>query len=166
MPTEPWLSGPVAGVSPLLMPAAHALLQANNDIVQYAAELTIEQLWREPNGLPSVGFHLRHIDGSSDRLLSYTKGEALSDAQFAFLKSERAPGEPLPTAAELIAAVQARIAGLLDFIRATPDESLFAERLVGRAQLPTNVFGLLFHIAEHMQRHVGSLIVVAKIVRQ
>jgi uncharacterized damage-inducible protein DinB len=166
MPTEPWLSGPVAGVSPLLMPAAHALLQANNDIVQYAAELTIEQLWREPSGLPSVGFHLRHIDGSSDRLLSYTKGEALSEAQFAFLKSERTPAEPLPTAAELIAAVQARIAGLLDFIRATPEEQLFAERLVGRAQLQTNVFGLLFHIAEHMQRHVGSLIVVAKIVRQ
>lgn len=166
MPTEPWLSGPVPGISPLLMPAAHALLQAQNDIVQYASELTAEQLWRELPGVPSVGFHLRHIDGSSDRLLSYTKGAALTEAQFAFLKTERTPGEPLPTAGELIAAVQARIAVLLDFMRALPEERLLEGRTVGRAQLPTNVLGLLFHIAEHMQRHVGSLIVVAKLVRQ
>ncbi|MEP7341561.1 MAG: DinB family protein, partial [Acidobacteriota bacterium] len=53
----------------------------------------------------------------------------------------------------------------LDVIRATPDELLFEVRTVGRAQLPTNVFGLLFHIAEHTQRHTGSIIAMAKIVR-
>jgi uncharacterized damage-inducible protein DinB len=164
MPIEPWLSGPVAGISPLLMPAAHALLQAQNDIVHYAGDLTPEQLWREPQGLPSVGFHLRHIDGSSDRLLAYTKGEALTEAQFQFLKSEREPGAPPPTATELIAALQSRIAVLLEFLRTTPEEMLLEARYVGRARLPTNVLGLLFHIAEHMQRHVGSLIVVSKLV--
>lgn len=166
MPNEPWLSGPVVGVSPLLMPAAHALLQAQHDIFHHASDLTTEQVWRELHGLPSVGFHLRHIDGSIDRLMTYTKGEALTEAQFQFLRAERAPGERLPTAAELVAATQARITTLLEFIRATPDELLFAGRLVGRAKLPTNVIGLLFHIAEHTQRHVGSLIVVAKLVRQ
>lgn len=166
MPTEPWLSGPVEGISALLMPAAHALLQAQNDILHFASDLTVEQLWREPHGLPSVGFHLRHIDGSSDRLLTYTKGESLSEAQFQFLKSERESGANLPDAATLIAAAQARIINLLEFLRVTPDETLLEPRYVGRAKLQTNVFGLLFHIAEHMQRHVGSLIVVAKLVRQ
>lgn len=166
MPTEPWLSGPIEGVPAVLMPVAHALLQAQNDLRQYVSELTTEQLWREPAGLPSVAFHLRHIDGSSDRLLTYAKGETLNDAQFAFLKSERTPGEPLPAAADLLAAAEARIAVLLAYLRAVPEASLFDARAVGRAQLPTNVFGLLFHIAEHMQRHVGSLIVVSKLVRQ
>lgn len=164
MPTEPWLSGPVEGISLLLMPVAHALLQAQNDITHYASELTTEQVWREPNGLPSVGFHLRHIDGSSDRLLAYAKGEALTKAQFQFLRAERESGENPPSASQLIAAVQSRIAALLEFIRATPDEMLFEERFVGRAKLLTNMIGLLYHIAEHMQRHVGSLIVVSKIV--
>lgn len=164
MPTEPWLSGPVEGIPAMLMPVAHALLQAQNEMRQYASELTTEQLWRELNGLPSVAFHLRHIDGSSDRLLAYAKGETLSEAQFAFLKSERTPSEPLPTAADLLAAADARIAVLLAYLRTVSEDSLFDARAVGRAQLPTNVFGLLFHIAEHMQRHVGSLIVVSKLL--
>lgn len=166
MPTEPWLSGPVEGVPAILMPVAHALFQAQNDLHTYVSALTTEQLWQEPNGLPSVAFHLRHLDGSSDRLLTYAKGETLSEAQFAFLKTERTADEPLPNAAELLAAAEARIAVLLAYLRTVPESSLFDSRAVGRAQLPTNVFGLLFHIAEHLQRHVGSLIVVSKLVRQ
>ncbi|MBL8207941.1 MAG: DinB family protein [Blastocatellia bacterium] len=165
MPAEPWLCGPIEGISPILMPAAHALLQAQQDIEQYASDLTPDQLWYEPNGVPSVGYHLRHIDGSSDRLLTYAKGEALSVAQFAFLKAEGSPESPLPTASELVVVAQKRIAALIEFLRLTPDENLFSERFVGRAKLSTNVIGLLFHIAEHTQRHVGSLIVVSKIVR-
>jgi hypothetical protein len=30
------------------------------------------------------------------------------------------------------------------------------ERLVGRLKLPSTVVGLLFHAAEHTQRHVGQ----------
>jgi hypothetical protein len=35
-------------------------------------------------------------------------------------------------------------------------------RGVGRAQLPSTVLGLLFHAAEHTQRHVGQLTTTAK----
>jgi hypothetical protein len=35
---------------------------------------------------------------------------------------------------------------------------------VGRAALPTNVLGLIFHAAEHMQRHAGQLVTTAKIL--
>jgi len=37
-------------------------------------------------------------------------------------------------------------------------------RRIGRRQLPTTVVGLLVHIADHTQRHVGQAITTAKIV--
>jgi uncharacterized damage-inducible protein DinB len=45
------------------------------------------------------------------------------------------------------------------------DQALLDPRLVGRAQLPSNVLGLLFHAAEHTMRHTGQVITTAKIVR-
>ena len=36
---------------------------------------------------------------------------------------------------------------------------------VGRAGLPSTVRGLLFHAAEHAQRHAGQIVTTAKIVR-
>jgi hypothetical protein len=50
-------------------------------------------------------------------------------------------------------------------LRATPRESLLEARKVGRAGLPSTVLGLLFHAAEHTQRHAGQLVTTAKIVR-
>jgi hypothetical protein len=35
---------------------------------------------------------------------------------------------------------------------------------VGKKRLPTTVGGLLVHIAEHAQRHVGEAITTAKVV--
>jgi uncharacterized damage-inducible protein DinB len=163
---EPWLCGPLEGVSPLTMPAAHALTQARGDIEVHVSSLTLAEVWSEPNGAPSVGFHLRHIAGSIDRLLAYTAGRSLTDEQFRYLASERVPGEPPPDAGQLITAAQSKIDEALDFIRSMPDDKLFEPRAVGRTQLPTNVFGLLFHIAEHTQRHTGQIISTARIVRR
>jgi uncharacterized damage-inducible protein DinB len=163
---EPWLCGPLEGFSRLTMPAAHALLQSRADIEAHAAELTVEQIGREPGGAPSVGFHLRHITGSIDRLLTYAAGRSLTEEQFHYLRAaEHIPSEPPTEAQSLIAAAQSKIDEALNAIRAMPDELLFEARPVGREQLPTNVFGLLFHIAEHTQRHTGAIIATAKIVR-
>lgn len=165
MALEAWQSGPLDGVSRLLMPAAHAVVQAQADIAAHAAGLRAEELWLEPHGAASCGFHLRHLAGSIDRLLTYAKGQTLTDEQFQFLRSEREPGEPPAEAPALVALAAAQIDEMISLIRATPDESLFEERFVGRARLKTNVFGLLFHTAEHTQRHTGQLITTAKIVR-
>ena len=51
-------------------------------------------------------------------------------------------------------------------IRATSRESLLDARPVGRAGLPSTVLGLLFHVAEHTQRHTGQVIATAKAVRE
>lgn len=160
---EPWLRGPLPGYSHLLMPAAHALTQSRDDLARHAAQLSLAQVWAEPGGAPSAGFHLRHIAGSIDRLLTYAAVRSLNDDQFRFLAAERIAGTPLTSVIELIAAAQAKIDEALSVLRHTPDDTLFAERFVGRAQLPTNVFGLLFHIAEHTQRHTGQLITTMRI---
>jgi uncharacterized damage-inducible protein DinB len=162
---EPWLRGPLAGVSALTMPAAHALMQSRAEIEVHVATLSVAEVWSEPAGAPPVGFHLRHIAGSIDRLLAYTLGKQLTDEQFRFLATERIPGELPPTAGQLISSAQSKIDEALQVICSTPDARLFEPRAVGRAQLPTNVFGLLFHIAEHTQRHTGQLITTARIVR-
>jgi hypothetical protein len=48
-------------------------------------------------------------------------------------------------------------------VRALDPATLRDSRGVGRQQLPTTVIGLLVHIAEHTQRHVGQAISAAKL---
>lgn len=164
MAQEAWLSGPVQGVDGYLQPAAHALLQARDDLTRAAEGLRGPQLWVRPGGAASIGFHLRHIAGSIDRLLAYARGESLTEAQVAVARAEQVPGDE-EEAAQLIAEAQAAIDVALTQLRATSRESLLHDRAVGRAQLPTTVLGLLFHVAEHTQRHTGQLIATAKVVR-
>lgn len=165
MSPEFWLRGPVDGVSPLLMPVAHALLQANADLRSAAGELSPAELWQRPGGAASIGFHLRHIAGSLDRLLTYASGKALPSEQLAAIAKEGDPGSPPASAEELLRAVDAAIDQALSRIRGVREEDLLVPRSVGRARLPTNVLGLIFHVAEHTQRHTGQVITTSKILR-
>ena len=54
----------------------------------------------------------------------------------------------------------------LSQLRSTPESILQHRREVGRARLPSTVVGLLFHAAEHTQRHVGQLVTTAKVVSE
>ena len=162
---EAWMRGPVEGVHPLLMPAAHALIGAAEDMAEAAEGLSHEELWARPGGAASVGFHLAHAAGSLDRLFTYARGEALSEEQFAYLRAEQDAGDPPRTAADLVGTVHATVDRALEQIRATSPDTLLEFRGVGRQQLPSNVLGLLFHAAEHTQRHTGQAITTARIVR-
>ena len=86
---EAWLSGPIEGVDPYLLPVAHACVQAQADIEAAVDDLTHEQIWARPGRAASIGFHLMHFAGSLDRLFTYARGEALSDAQKDALKAEK-----------------------------------------------------------------------------
>ena len=91
---EVWLRGPLPGYAPELQPVAHALLQAHEDL-ERAASLPAEQLEARPGKSASIGYHLRHLAGSLDRLTTYARGEQLSDAQMTALRAE-APTWPAP----------------------------------------------------------------------
>ena len=162
---EPWLRGPVAGIPPPLQPAAHAFVMSIEDCEGAVRDLAADLLWVEYGGAASIGFHLRHLVGATDRLLSYVRGEALTAAQKAALVAERTPGDPPPEAAALLAAWRAGVDRALAQLAATPESVLLDFRGVGRAQLPSNVLGLLFHAAEHASRHTGQVVTTAKILR-
>ena len=160
---EPWLRGPLPGVPALLQPVAHALVQAREEVPGFVAHVGGAALWTRPAGRASVGFHLQHLAGVLDRLLTYARGETLTDDQLAALRAE---GEPHPalTVGGLAEAFEEAVDRALDQIRATDPATLLEARAVGRDRVPSTVLGLLVHAAEHTQRHAGQLLVTASVV--
>ena len=161
-PPEAWLRGPLPGIDPVLMPAAHALVQARDDLAAGLSGAEPGELWASPGGAASAGFHVRHLAGSLERLLTYARGERLSPGQLAALGRE---GEPGPGAAELERIASVAIERALEQLRHTPLSTLADIRPVGRAGLPATVLGLLVHAAEHASRHTGQFLTTLKIVR-
>ncbi len=166
MSTQPeiWLCGPLPGIPGLLQPAAHAVLQARDDLEMALANFPDTRLWDRPAGVASVGFHLQHISGVQDRMLTYARGEALSDAQFATLKQEGQPTTGQASVAELLTRLSAQADRTVACLAQTDGATLTDFRTVGRAGLPSTVGGLLFHAAEHSMRHVGQCLVTAKLL--
>ena len=162
--TEAWQRGPVEGFEPLLMPVVHALIQVREDLERLAASIPDAHVWQRPGGAASIGFHVRHTAGALDRLFTYARGDALSDAQRVTARAERDPGEPPATLGVLVSDAGDVIARALDQLRRTRADVLLEPRKVGRAGLPSTVLGLLFHAAEHSTRHVGQAITTAKIL--
>jgi uncharacterized damage-inducible protein DinB len=157
---EPWLRGPIPGVNPMTAPVLYAFQQAREDVAKYTDGLTVRQIWATPHGMGSVGFHLRHIAGSTDRLITYLEAKQLSHAQMQTLLAEKEPGA---SCWELLAEVDASFRRAEAVVRSIDSASLIEPRYVGRKRLSTTVIGLLTHIAEHTQRHVGQVISTAKL---
>ncbi|MFB9865521.1 DinB family protein [Rufibacter immobilis] len=162
---EVWLRGLLPDVPALLQPVAHALLQAQEEVQRYLQDFPQELLWERPAGVASVGFHLQHLVGILDRLLTYARGESLSEEAFQYLKAEGTPSTTGGSVEELVQNFNRQLEKALAQIKATDPSTLTQERGVGRAQLPSTVGGLLFHAAEHTQRHVGQLLVTSKILK-
>ena len=160
---EYWLRGAIPGVLPLLQPVAHSLLQVRDDVTRVVALLDVERLWSRPGRAAPIGFHIKHLCGSLDRLLTYARGEALTAAQLAFLSGEAAAGQPAPDAATLLESLDTSIERALAQVRATPEHQLLDARRVGRKALPSTVIGLLFHAAEHATRHAGQIVTTARV---
>lgn len=162
---DPWLRGPIEGIAPVYLPAAHALVQAAEDAERALAGLTTDQVWARPAGAASVGFHARHLVGALDRLLSYALGRALDERQRAWLAAEAEPGDPPASADQLLDLVRTGVREGLDLLRALPPGEAFHHREVGRQRLSTTVLGAAFHAGEHSARHAGQMVTTAKVVR-
>jgi uncharacterized damage-inducible protein DinB len=146
------------------MPAAHSFQQSVEDLDGTgASELSADELWRSVGGAAAVGFHLKHLAGATDRLLTYARGAGLTEDQLAFLAAEREPDGR--TAAELVTAAQAVLRRAIAQVRSTTSSAARDERRVGRAGLPATVHGLLFHAAEHAYRHAAQVATTVKVVR-
>jgi len=161
---EVWLRGPIEGIPDQLQPAAHALLQSTEDIEEYLKGFSENLLWQKPSGRASVGFHLQHLTGTLDRLMTYTKTESLSEEQFEFLRNE-GNADTKTTSAHLIENFKQKVDEAVQYFRTLNGSDLTESRSVGRKKLPTTVLGLLFHAAEHGQRHVGQLLVTVSVLK-
>ncbi len=164
-PPEVWLRGALPGIVAYLQPAAHALLQVREDLEPVIAQLTEAQLWLRPSGVAAIGFHLLHLPGSLDRLLTYSRGEPLSPEQLKALAAERTAYEDRPALAVLTAGLARGIDQALESLRGLSPEMLLQPREVGRKKLPSTTMGLIFHAAEHSSRHAGQIVTLAPIVR-
>lgn len=159
---EPWLSGSHADVQPVQRAVLHALDLAWLDLQRWCGDFSHEELNTPPAAdMAPVGFQLRHIARSCDRLLTYAEGQQLSRDQIAKMKSELDAG----ASEELFAELETELQRSAFRLRAFSAESLSQPRTVGRQQLPTTVAGLLVHVADHTQRHVGQAITTAKLVK-
>ena len=95
---------------------------------------------------------------------TYAKQETLTEEQFQFLKNE-GNREGAPTSEQLISAFENKVDEALAYFKTIPENTLTDERFVGRKKLPTTLIGLLFHAAEHSQRHVGQLLVTVSVLK-
>lgn len=158
---EPWLRGTLTDVSAVPRAILHALELAGEDLNKWCSPLTGAELNAQPHGLPSVAFQLRHIARSIDRLLTYAEGNALSAEQLDALRQESQPGaSPQVLFDELAMALE----HAAQRVRTLAKSNLEQSRSVGKRALLTTLGGLLVHVADHTQRHVGQAITTTKIL--
>jgi uncharacterized damage-inducible protein DinB len=158
---EPWLRGTLTDVPALQRAVLHALELAREDLERWCDGLSDAELNQRPGGIAPVAFHLRHIARSMDRLLTYAEGHQLSPEQMAAMKAEMEPGA---TRNELLAELVVAFAKSAKRIRSFAPNQMEEQRNVGKKQLPSSVGGLLVHVADHTQRHVGQAITTVKVV--
>jgi uncharacterized damage-inducible protein DinB len=158
---EPWLRGGLTEFDPLRRGVLHALELASEDIGRWSEGLSHVELEARPYGLPSVGFQMRHMVRSLDRLLTYAEGRPLDEKQLRELQEEMVP-DRLARKAYSQFAVGMHFA--LERVKRFSVEDYAQPRGVGRKLLPTTVGGLLVHCADHTQRHAGQAVTTAKVV--
>jgi uncharacterized damage-inducible protein DinB len=154
----------VPGIQPLLQPAAHTILQVGEDVLPIVQDLRPNQLWARPGGAASIGFHLAHLPGSLDRLMTYSRGETLTADQLASLASERTVHEDQPELSHLLVRFTGAVEAAIEYLRVVHPDSLLQPREVGRKRLPSTTLGLIFHAAEHSSRHAGQIVTLTRVI--
>lgn len=159
---EPWLRGTHSEIPAVPRAVLHALEGASEDLQRWCAGLNDEELNLCADGIAPLAFQLRHIARSIDRLLTYAEGKQLDAMQIAALKSEQSDWASRD---EIFREMKASLDLAAARIRAFDSEQLNEAREVGLKKLPTTLGGLLVHVADHTQRHVGQAVTTSKIVR-
>ncbi len=165
MAAEVWQRGVISGVPSLLQPVAHAWLQAVEEVNELMKDFPEELLWDISMSVACPGFHLNHMRGVIDRLLTYADGNQLNEYQLEFLGKENYP-DPSTDSSALVRKFSETVADAVKKLSSYPEERLTEFRGIGRKQIPSTVIGLLFHSAEHVMRHLGQLLVTVKVLKE
>jgi hypothetical protein len=161
---EPWLRGPVPGIIAGLQPFAHEIMFAREELAHLFGEIDDDVVWKTPGDVAAIGYHIRHCSGSTMRMLTYLRGDALSAEQLEQLKAEKV-ADPALGASALLQVANDALDAAMDAARSVREEDLDQPRLVGRKQSPSTVRGLFYEIAIHTSRHVGQVATTSKLLR-
>ena len=146
-----------------MMPVFFSFAQVREDLAKHTAGLSEEAVWKQ-FGRVSLGFHLKHIAGSVGRLMTYLAGgQQLTRQQLKMLLDESQPDQRLP---DLLAAIHLQFSAAEEQLRRLDPATLYDPRTVGRQALPTTVLGLLVHLCEHTQRHLGQAVLLTTLLER
>ena len=165
MNLEPWLREPLPNIIDELQPVAAMFIAAKEDIARAVSALTHAAVWDRSHGAASIGFHILHLAGSTDRLMSYAEGSPLTEGQLADLAVERAADEQRPAIEDLMRRVERAMDDAVLRLQHVAAEDLSTRRELGRAKVPTTMRALILHAGEHAARHAGQIVTTAKVVR-
>src|SRR4051812_34849296 len=143
------------------MPVLFSFQQVREDLKRHTRGISDGQVWAKTSG-GTLGFQLKHLAGSIDRISTYLMGGTLSEGQLQQLSSE---SDGLGSLRELLTQVGTSLEQAEERLRQVDPAQLFDFRGVGRKSLPSTVIGLLVHLAEHTQRHLGQAITLAQVIR-
>ncbi len=143
------------------MPVLFSFQQVREDLRKHTRGISDPQVWTN-TAAGTLGFQLKHLAGSVDRISAYLAGETLTDRQLQQLSSE---SDGQGSLAELLEQVERSLQIAEERVRRADPAQLFDFRGVGRKNLPSTVIGLLVHLAEHTQRHLGQAITLTQVVR-
>lgn len=164
MAIDPWLRAPLPNIIDELQPVAAMLLGAKEDIVESLATLTHDAIWDKSLGAATVGFHVIHLAYSTERLLSYARGEELTEEQWADLKDERSANETHPTANYLLDKLERSVSAAITQLEKTSRDTLALPRTIGRKKIPSNTRQIIEHAGEHAARHAGQVVTTVKVL--
>lgn len=159
---DPFLAGDVEGAGPQTSAWLRGLQHLDENLERWVADLEPEGYWWVPaDGINPIGCLVRHIGGSSLRLLHYAQGRMPSDA----LREEGAtdfvptgvPGE------ELYRECRQRLVTVRDGIAALRPEEFGMIREVGRKRVPVRTTIIVQHLLEHGHAHAGQVITMRKL---
>jgi uncharacterized damage-inducible protein DinB len=165
MNLEPWLRSPLPNIIDELQPVAAMFIAAKEDILRAVEGLSADAVWKKANGAASIGFHMLHLAGATDRLMSYAEGEALTEAQKADLTAERDADETRPSLDHLTKKISDAMEAAVVRLEGITTEQLSTTRELGRAKVPTSMRALILHAGEHASRHAGQIVTTSKIVQ-
>ena len=132
------------------------------NLLAWTEGLSDEGLWWQPEpDFNTMGGLIKHMLGSSERLLAYAQGQTLSDAVRAAAKDELRPsGE---TVAELLTIAKTKLANVALGLKTFSETDLARVEHVGQKAIPVQVAFILHHLIEHAQLHMGQLILMRKL---
>ena len=158
---EPWLRGTLTDVDAVRRQVLHTFGLAEDDMEKWCSGLSDAEINARPFGIAPVSFHLRHMVGTIDRLLTYLGGGQLSAEQMTTMRGELGAGG---TTAEVMRLFKDGLADARRRVLLISPGSYEEARGVGRKMLPTTVGALMVHCADHTHRHVGQAVTTSKVV--